>query len=62
MFLSPLPPLLSPSPEHPAPSLLTGSHQVREGHADVVRLLLEYGATKNHKNLEGLTVTQLADR
>jgi len=35
---------------------------VREGNADIVILLLSYGAKKSHKNLEGLTVIQLADR
>ena len=35
---------------------------MREGHSEIVTLLLEYGAAKDHKNLEGLTPTQLADK
>ena len=35
---------------------------VREGKTDIVSLLLEHGAVKDHKNLEGLTPIQLADR
>lgn len=35
---------------------------VREGHARIVSLLVEHGATTGHKNLEGLTSPQIADR
>ena len=35
---------------------------VREGHSEVVSLLLEYGAGKDHKNLEGFTPVELAQR
>ena len=35
---------------------------VREGRSEIVSLLLEYGSGKEHKNLEGLTPRQLADK
>eukprot|EP00284_Hemiselmis_tepida_P006946 CAMPEP_0174939348 /NCGR_PEP_ID=MMETSP1355-20121228/66289_1 /TAXON_ID=464990 /ORGANISM="Hemiselmis tepida, Strain CCMP443" /LENGTH=344 /DNA_ID=CAMNT_0016186359 /DNA_START=18 /DNA_END=1048 /DNA_ORIENTATION=+ len=35
---------------------------VREGHAKIVTLLIDHGAVVGHKNLEGLTAAQIAEK